>query len=226
MEAGERLCRQNVFRGPAFGRQGVVEGVLVERVHEAEALARLAAGELDVADRLDQAVSRLQRAQALLDLHLVALGELGHDGAGELEPLDARGGEQPLVGLVEPFDLLADERHHPFGHDAVHRVERAGEHHPVAVAGDGARLQEMIEDVQEKERIALGAAQGKVDELGRRRCAELALEKGCDLAVGERRRRDLAPRQVAAAEAGEHGAQRMALRLDVGRAVGRDQHAA
>ena len=225
MAARQLLAGPQVEPLAPLRRQRVVEGVLVERVDEAEAARERAVGELDLARRLDQPVALADSAQPLLDVGLVLLDERGDERGGELLALDARGLEQPSVVLPQPLDLLADDGDDPLRQRALDRREGAREDHLALAALDRAALEQVVQDVDQEERVAVAAPEDELDQVVGRPRSELAREIGGDLDAAEGGGRELGPGQTPLRQLAEQAAQRMALDLDLRRPVARgDQH--
>src|SRR5690606_36946639 len=138
-------------------RHARVQRLLVERVQEAVAAGHRAVGPLLDAVPTYHASAPGERLAALLDRVGLLVERRGDRRDAEVDARDARRLDHAPIFLVERFDLAVDHAAQALGQTGRKLLDAVAEDDLTVLLADHALAQQVVEDVDHEERVALGA---------------------------------------------------------------------
>ena len=155
--------------------QRAVDGILVEDVDEAVALAQRSVRQLGLVEDADESMHAPEAVEPFLDVADIGAERGGNRRRVEVVPLHRRAGEELAVSGVDAIDLVLDHAADRLRQLAFDRGHRAGQPEAIPMALDHGAIAKVAEQLGQEERVALGA---RVQERG---------EEGWELVAGEER---------------------------------------
>ena len=207
----------------ARGLEPLVKRILIERVDKRVAQRRRPIGQLVLAHAPHQAVNAVQHLQPLLHLRGVQGQDLGDHRRVELLALHAGRQEQAALVVGELVDQALDHAPHRLRQFAAQVGDRLGQHPAAPFIGQDVPVAQVLQQVNQEERIAFGLGMDQGRETGREGMARKGHRQvAFDVRLAQEFQGDH-PAQAAPLKVELHQAERVMAPQQVGRPVGRHQ---